>query len=131
VWFKVTGSSLFVFTGIWKTIIVLVDYTEIPAIVATSLVYINDIRTDKQTSKAWLYLFFINSQWLHLFWITDEFVLDAFYGAGTILPAWLAWIALLIDYLEIPVIVETIKKFVQSIHEKRVKMFLVKDLKDL
>lgn len=131
IWFKLTGTSLFVFTGVWKSIIVLVDYTEIPAIITTSFVYINDIRTKSNVGKAWLFLFFINSQWLHLFWITDEFVVDAFYGAGTILPVWLAWIAILIDYLELPVVYETIKKFIQSVKEKRVEDFLVNDLKEM
>ena len=34
---------------------------------------------------------------------------------GVALPAWLAWVAIGIDYLELPVIVDTIKKLVQGI----------------
>lgn len=127
IWFKLTGTPLFTLTGVWKTIIILVDYTEIPAIISTSFVYIHDIRT-KRGIKPWAYLLFINSQWLHLFWITDEFVIDAFTTHTAILPIWLAWVAIFIDYLELPVIVDTIQKFIQSAEEDTVKEFLAKNL---
>lgn len=127
IWFKATGTHLFEFHDLWKPIIILVDFTEIPAIISTSFVYINDIRT-KGGFKPWAYLFFINSQWLHLFWITDEFVVDAFTTHTSVLPLWLAWVAILIDYLEIPVIIDTIKKFFKSIKEKKAKEFLATEL---
>ncbi|MEX0934990.1 MAG: hypothetical protein WDZ70_01545 [Candidatus Paceibacterota bacterium] len=131
VWFKATGTPLFTLEGIWKPIIIFVDYTEIPAILSVSLVYINEIRKSHNV-KSWLYLFFINSQWLHLFWITDEFVIQSLVTTEqTMLPLWLAWVAILIDYLELPVIVETMKKFVQSLKEDRAKEFLAKDLKEI
>lgn len=130
VWYKLTGSPLFVFTGVWKTVIVLVDFTEIPAILTTSVVYINELRKQLNVKSA-LMLFFINSQWLHLFWITDEFVVDALVASHTtVLPLWLAWVAILIDYLELPVIFETIKKFITALKEQRVKEFLKDDLRE-
>lgn len=57
------------------------------------------------------------TQWIHLFWITDEFVVDSFTGNGTntILPIWLAWAAIPIDYLELPVIYDTMKKFLLTL----------------
>ena len=62
----------------------------------------------------------INSQWLHLFWITDEIIYAQFTGeAAFMIPAWLAWIAISIDYLELPVIYDTIKKAVVSLSAKR------------
>lgn len=128
IWFKFFGVTLIHFHDAPRLILILVDYTEIPAIIATSLVYINELRS-KINWKSALYLAFINSQWLHLFWITDEFVLEAFTGK-TLLPVWLAWVAILIDYLELPVIVDTIKKFLVSIKEKRVKTFLREDLRE-
>ncbi|MBI3255992.1 MAG: hypothetical protein HYZ63_03405, partial [Candidatus Andersenbacteria bacterium] len=60
-----------------------------------------------------VYLVFLNTQWLHLFWISDEFVIHTFLGephGGTILPTWLAWVAIMIDYLEVPVIIDTLRK---------------------
>ena len=108
--------------GIWGKIIVFVDYTEIPAIIATSLVYINGIRQKAGQlygqSRDMLYLVLINSQWLHLFWITDEFVVQELTGTGSTLPFWLAWVAILIDYAEVPVIYDTIKESVRAYRER-------------
>lgn len=108
---KLFGIDFFSPPPFWETIIILVDYTEIPALLTTSLVYINELRK-KYSIKSVLYLIFLNSQFLHIFWITDEFVQLKLtgMGEGTILPLWLAFIAIAIDYLELPVIFETIKK---------------------
>ena len=96
-------------------IISVVDYTEIPAIILTSIFYLSELA--KQFSwKNILFLVLINSQWLHLFWITDEVVLAQFTGAAVVsMPAWLAWCAILIDYLELPVIYDTVKKAIFSL----------------
>ncbi|CAN5809348.1 hypothetical protein BH23ACT12_BH23ACT12_18910 [soil metagenome] len=75
----------------------LADYLELPAIVATSVLYVR--------TKNWKMLFLVNVQLFHIFWITDEFVLNR----GTLVPV-LAWIAIFIDYLELPVIVDTIRR---------------------
>jgi hypothetical protein len=129
VWTKLTGSPLFVFTGVWETVIVLVDYTEIPALLSISLVYINDLRKG-WNGKSALYLFFLNIQLLHMFWITDEFVVTSFNGAGTVLPMWLAWVAILIDYLEVPVMFDTFRKFFVAMRERRVGEFLKTELRE-
>jgi hypothetical protein len=47
-----------------------------------------------------------------MFWITDQVVVDTFAG-HSLFGAWnglLAWVAILIDYLEVPVIVDTLRK---------------------
>lgn len=123
VWARLFGFELFGITGIWELVIVFVDYTEIPAIISVSLVYINELRrsTALTASRRWfntntLFLILLNSQWLHIFWITDEFVIDVFSDPGlTALPVWLAWIAILIDYLEIPVMVNTGRRFWRAV----------------
>jgi hypothetical protein len=103
VWHKLTGISHFEPTGIFGILILLVDYTEIPALIATSLLYINDYSL--------IYLVLLNSQWIHLFWITDEYIIEKFFNIpGIGIPILLAWIAILIDYLELPVIYDTIKR---------------------
>lgn len=109
---KIIGVSFWDPTPFLETVIVLVDYTEIPALITTSLVYINDLRK-KYNFKSVLYLIFLNSQFLHIFWITDEFVEARFTGGleATVLPLWLAFVAIAIDYLELPVIYETLKRF--------------------
>lgn len=114
--FRLWGLDLFSPPPFWETIIILVDYTEIPALITTSLVYINDLRKGFKL-KPLLYLFFLDIQLLHIFWITDEFVIETFTGkgGGTILPLWVAWIAILIDYLELPIIFETLGKAFKAV----------------
>lgn len=115
------GQTLFELSGIWEVIIVFVDYTEIPAIFTMTLVYIDAWRRG-QRWNAVLMLALLHSQWLHIFWITDEFVVDTFTGSdsqGTVLPAWLAWVAILIDYLEVPVIIDTMKKLYVAVRDRR------------
>lgn len=122
VFLRLFGESFFNPNSLIQSIIILVDYTEIPALITTSLVYINEYRK-KKNFKSLLYLFFLNIQLVHIFWITDEFVLDTFTGTGnqTVLPAWAAWIAILIDYLELPVIFETMKKLVDGLRNRNLK----------
>lgn len=108
------GDTYWQVTPFWQDVIIFVDYTEIPALFSASLLYIHSL-TKRFNSKDLLYLLLVNSQWLHLFWITDEFVVEQFTGAAhsTLLPVWLAWIAIIIDYLELPVIYDTIKRFIK------------------
>ena len=119
VFLKAFGSSFWNPGEFWTTVIALVDYTEIPAIVTSSFLYIHQYK--KAEVKKWrsiLYLFFINSQWLHLFWITDEVIYEQFIGESLVaIPLWLAWCAIAIDYLELPVIYDTIKKAIKSLRK--------------
>jgi hypothetical protein len=118
IWERLFGFTLLSFSGSWNYLIVLVDYTEIPALILTSLVYLNDLRK-KFSLRSLGFLILLNSQWLHLFWITDEFVIGQFTGdSKTVLPLWLAWVAILIDYLEIPVMFDTLRRFFKALSEK-------------
>lgn len=129
VWAKAFGAPLFEFSGVWETVIVLVDYTEIPALLSVSLVYVNELRKAFKWKNV-MYLVFLNTQWLHIFWITDEFVVTTFNGAGTVLPFWLAWVAIGIDYLEVPVMYDTLKRFFAAWRERRVGQFLREDFRE-
>ena len=102
--------------------ILVVDYTEIPALLSVSLIYVNELRKEGFSWQPVLFLAFLNSQWLHIFWITDEFVVNEFAGqaAQSSLPPWLAWLAILIDYLELPVIWDTVRRFVAATRERRI-----------
>jgi len=107
--FKLLGTHILPPQTDW--LIAAVDYTEIPALFSVSLIYINEIFLGKVTKKAWLFLLLLNSQWLHLFWITDEIILENFTGQALVpIPGWLAWIAIAIDYLELPVMYDTVTK---------------------
>lgn len=122
---RLMGDSLFPTSPFFTSLLVAVDYTEIPALISSSLLYAHEFRQGFRR-KSVLFLTFINAQWLHLFWITDEFLMSSLIGGreGTILPVWLAWIAIFIDYLELPVVADTIVKVVQSGLERRLKVFL-------
>src|SRR3989344_1294578 len=111
---QITGQSFFVFPPFWSTISTVLDYTEIPALISTSLVYINQLR-QKFSWRKTRFLIFINIQWLHLFWITDQVVIDhlgrhSYFHWANIL----AWVAILIDYAELPVMWDTVKKTIQE-----------------
>jgi hypothetical protein len=122
---KFTGTSYFNPSELWQMIIIVIDYTEIPALISTSLLYVHDLRRNPSW-KAVLFLIALNSQWLHLFWITDEFVVDQFLGTQTqtVLPGWLAWVAICIDYLELPVIADTVRRLFQSVFSRKVGQHL-------
>ena len=97
-----------------------VDYTEVPVLVSVSLVYVNELRKGFGWTPL-LFLVFLNTQWLHIFWITDEFVVNRCSGEATAssLPGGLAWVAILIDYLELPVIVDTLRRVAVELRQKR------------
>ncbi len=117
---KLSGHSYFHLTGWWYYLILFVDYTEIPALITTALIYVNELR--KQFSyKNVLYLLLLASQILHIYWITDEFIVETFINSThqTLLPAWLAWVAILIDYLEVPVIIDTARRLVLALQQRK------------
>ncbi len=125
---RLTGESYWEPAELVRFLILIVDYTEIPALITTSLIYINELRRG-WSWRSLIFLLFLNSQWFHIFWITDEFVVAEFGGAGgSALPGWLAWAAILIDYLELPVIVDTLRRFVDALRERRLSMFLGEDI---
>ncbi len=110
---RIGGHALIHLHGPLQWLIIAVDYTEIPALIAVSLVYVNELRR----GFAWkplLFLLFLNSQWLHIFWITDEYVANS-----NGFPDALAWVAILIDYLELPVIYDTLKRLTLTLREGR------------
>lgn len=120
---RLFGQSFFHLTGVWYYLILIVDYTEIPALISTALIYVDDIRRRGYNFKSVLFISLLLSQLLHIFWITDEFVIEQFAGIAqtSILPGWIAWIAILIDYLEVPVIIDTIKKVISEAKRGRFK----------
>ena len=117
---RLVDESFFSPSGLLQYLIFFIDYTEIPALVAVSLLYVNELRQGFSWGPV-LFLLLLNSQWLHIFWITDEYVANELAGdaTSTSLPAWLAWIAILIDYLELPVIYDTLKRLTIAIRERR------------
>ena len=122
--FKLIGQQFYPVSGLWYKLLLLVDYTEIPALITTALIYVNELRKKGYHFKSVLFIALLLSQFLHIFWITDEFVLEQFNiveHASPHLPLWLAWIAILIDYLEVPVIIDTTKRLIDAIRKNNYK----------
>lgn len=119
IFLRLFAWSAFSPSPFYQYLLIAVDYTEIPALIGTSLIYLSDLRKKFHWSGI-LFLLFLNSQWLHLFWITDEFVVEQFTrhpaSHGTVLPVAVAWIAICIDYLELPVMVDAARRAIQALH---------------
>lgn len=106
---RLFGYPLFSPSDFYQTLLIIADYFEIPALLSGTLLYIHSLK-EGTVRKNLTFIVLINTQWLHLFWLTDEFVIAHFRGEHALVPDWLAWIAIFIDYLELPVIYDTIKK---------------------
>ena len=93
-------------------LLILVDYVEIPGLIAGVTFYgVSLYRKQGTNWKNILLLSALVVQVLHIFWITDEFVVETFFESSVIaFPYYLAWIAILIDYLEVPVIFDLFRR---------------------
>lgn len=116
---RLVHHSYFDLSGLSYYIVLFVDYTEIPALVSAGLIYVHELRKH-YSFRAVLYICLLLSQVIHMFWITDEFVVTAFSNQSPWLPipAWLAWVAIAIDYLEVPVIIDTVKRLIVALRHK-------------
>jgi hypothetical protein len=113
--FKLTGKSYFLLAPVWGQMSIFFDYSEVPALITTTILYIHYLR-QKFSYKSLIYLLFLNIQWLHILWITDEYVVEQFTDSSIFVWAnVLAWIAILIDYLELPVIWDTLKESIKEV----------------
>ena len=111
--YKIIGYAIINPSYFYQYLLIAADYFEMPALISGTIFYLYKFKKEHSKSNIF-FIFLINSQWLHLFWITDEFVLNNLHSTKTVLPMWLAWIAIFIDYLELPVIYDTIKKTISS-----------------
>ena len=105
---RLIGYPLFSPSDFYQFFLIFADYAEIPALISGTLLYLYALKRGS-VKKNLFFILLINSQWLHLFWITDEFVVANFQGAHSYIPIWLGWLAIFIDYLELPVIYDTVK----------------------
>lgn len=102
---RLVGTSFFAFPQIPLPLFVIIDYLEIPALIAGITFYSLNVYRQRKFGKDFLLLVALAIQIFHLFWITDEVVYDLLLGTIPIqIPVFLAWIAISIDYLELPVI---------------------------
>jgi hypothetical protein len=91
---------------------VVVDYVEIPALVSGITFYLFSIfKGEPNPRKNMIFLALLAIQVVHIFWITDEIVYESLLDSDLVkFPLYLTWIAILIDYLEIPVMIDLFYK---------------------
>ena len=116
---KIFGQSFFLVPKNLLPLFVVIDYIEIPALVSGIIFYIYSIRSGVEDSKkSYLFLGMLGVHVIHIFWITDDVVYSSFFKSSFVqIPSLLAWIAILIDYLELPVIGDLFYKIIKK--EKR------------
>ena len=96
-------------TGLFFIFIIAIDYIEIAALVSGLTYYgLSFYRGEKRRRRNALFFSLLAVQVFHIFWITDEVVYETFFGpaSGIEIPFVAAWVAILVDYLELPVIVD-------------------------
>jgi hypothetical protein len=105
---RITGESALSVSGPLLAFFIVIDYIEIPALVAGLTYYLLNIYKREKSVKNALLLAMLAVQVFHIFWITDEVVYDTFFGSRSAveIPYYAAWVAILIDYLELPVIAD-------------------------
>lgn len=109
---RISGQS---YLGLPKELLplfIVVDYIEIPALVSGITFYLFSIfKGEPNPRKDVIFLILLAIQVVHIFWITDEIVYESILGNDLItIPLYLSWIAILIDYLEIPVMIDLFHK---------------------
>lgn len=96
------NGALFIF-------FIVIDYIEIPGLVAGLTFYgISLYGRKKGLAKNALFFSLLSVQVFHIFWITDEVVYETLFErpSGLQIPFLAAWAAILVDYLELPVIAD-------------------------
>ncbi len=97
-------------------VLIFVDFIEIPALITGGTFYIiSTLRNKSNRPKNILLFIALIIQIIHIFWITDEFVVKALTGTTLLMfPLYFAWIAILIDYLELPVIFDLLNRTIKK-----------------
>ena len=117
--YRLTGIDYFIELSDFILLFIIIDYIEIPALVSGIIYYffalIYDKKEKEKRIKNTVLLILLAVQSIHIFWITDEIVYSTFVGSDLIyMPEYFAWIAILIDYLELPVIYDLLKRTVRK-----------------
>ena len=109
---RIAGESYLGLPRILLPLFIVVDYVEIPALVSGITFYLFSIFKRKSHSrKNVVFLLLLAIQVVHIFWITDEVVYESLLDNDLVIfPVYAAWTAILIDYLEIPVMVDLFYK---------------------
>lgn len=109
---RIAGESYLGLPRILLPLFIVIDYVEIPALVSGITFYLFSIfKRGSHSRKNVVFLLLLAIQVVHIFWITDEVVYESLLDNDLVIfPVYAAWIAILIDYLEIPVMVDLFYK---------------------
>ena len=109
---RIAGESYLGLPRILLPLFIIVDYVEIPALVSGITFYLFSIfKRGSHSRKNVVFLLLLAIQVVHIFWITDEVVYESLLDNDLVIfPLYAAWTAILIDYLEIPVMVDLFYK---------------------
>ena len=113
---KIFGKSLFLFPKDLLAIFVIIDYIEIPALVSGIIFYAHNIHyREENIKRSYIFLAMLSVQVIHIFWLTDNVVYSSSFKSSFVeIPFILSWAAILIDYLEIPIIVDLFYKIIRK-----------------
>jgi hypothetical protein len=113
---RIYGESFLIFPKAFLPVFVVIDYIEIPALISGITFYSLSIyKHQKDSWKNSLFLAMLAVQVVHIFWITDEIVYDTLFKTHLVeFPLYIAWIAILIDYLELPVMADLFYKIIKG-----------------
>jgi hypothetical protein len=113
---RIYGESFLIFPKAFLPVFVVIDYIEIPALISGMTFYSLSIyKHQKDSWKNSLFLAMLSVQVVHIFWITDEIVYDTLFKTRLVeFPLYIAWIAILIDYLELPVMADLFYKIIKG-----------------
>lgn len=102
---RLFAENFFAFPQIPTILFVSIDYLEIPALFAGMVFYGLKIYKGEQVKRNALFFALLASQIFHMFWITDDVVYGTLFNTMPVaIPPLLAWAAIFVDYLELPVI---------------------------
>jgi hypothetical protein len=108
---RIFGETFFAFPQIPPLFFAIIDYIEVPALVSGVTFYAMRIYRKGIFSRDTMFLAMLAMQVFHIFWITDEIIYENLIGRVAIgLPIALSWVAIIIDYLELPVMVDLFRK---------------------
>lgn len=113
---RIYGESFLIFPKAFLPVFVIIDYIEIPALISGMTFYSLSIyKHQKDSWKNSIFLAMLAVQVVHIFWITDEIVYNTFFKTRLVeFPLYIAWIAILIDYLELPVMADLFYKIIKG-----------------
>src|ERR687898_225405 len=109
---RIAGESYLGLPRILLPLFIIVDYVEIPALVSGITFYLFSIFKRKSHSrKNVIFLILLAIQIIHIFWITDEVLYESLLDNDLVkFPVYLAWTAILMDYMEVPVMIDLFYK---------------------